>query len=57
MWHVTRVACDAYSEPSHRDLLDHSPAASSKSISIRDDAQGNVKVIVPCDVWHVTCDV
>ena len=33
-----------------RDLLDHSPAASSKSISIRDDAQGNVKVMVACDM-------
>jgi hypothetical protein len=38
-----------------RDLLDHSPAASSKSISIRDDAAGNVKVLGASEISVSSC--
>ena len=38
-----------------RDLLDHAPAASSKSISIRDDAAGNVKVLGASEISVHSC--
>jgi hypothetical protein len=39
-----------------RDLLDHSPAASAKSISIRDDSAGNVKVLGASEVTVDSCN-
>jgi hypothetical protein len=38
-----------------RDLLDHSPAASSKSISIRDDAAGNIKLLGASEIQVYSC--
>jgi hypothetical protein len=38
-----------------RDLLDHSPAASSKSISIRDDAAGNIKLLGASEIQVHSC--